>query len=66
MKFCRDTNRYAVLASAMACMLVMGIYYDYSLIQPVVMQYFRVDSAAAGLPFSILIAAFCIGNFTGP
>lgn len=65
MKFGGDTNRYAVLASAMACMLVMGIYYDYSLIQPVVMQYFRVDSAAAGLPFSILIAAFCIGNFTG-
>lgn len=65
MKLGSGMNRYAVLASAMACMLVMGIYYDYSLIQPEVMRYFNVSSAAAGLPFSILIAAFCIGNFTG-
>lgn len=61
----QETNRWAILAYGMICMLIMGICYTYSLFQPYVMEHFSVTSASASLPFTIFIAMFCVGNFCG-
>lgn len=49
----------------MICCLIMGFCYMYSIIQPYVMEYFAIESAAAALPYTIFLAIFVLGNYIG-
>lgn len=58
-------KRIRILICGMICCLIMGFCYMYSIIQPYVMEYFAIESAAAALPYTIFLAIFVLGNYIG-
>lgn len=58
-------KRVRILLCGMICCLIMGFCYMYSIIQPYVMEYFGIESAAAALPYTIFLAVFVLGNYIG-
>lgn len=61
----RKSNRYILLAMGALVQFCYGIAYIWSVFQPHAKVKFSIDTAAANLPFGILLGLFTIGNLVG-
>mgnify|MGYP000922982422 CR=1 FL=1 len=61
----RSSQRIIILLSGVVCSLIMGFCYTYSIIQPYIMKFFRIESSSASLPYTIFLAVFVLGNYVG-
>jgi OFA family oxalate/formate antiporter-like MFS transporter len=58
-------NRYAILVASVFLQFCYGLAYVWSAFQPYVKERFSLDTCSANMPFSVLLAAFSVGNVIG-
>ncbi len=58
-------NRYIILIFGALVQFCYGIAYVWSMFQPYAIEKFSLDTAAANMPFGLMLGMFAVGNLVG-